>query len=409
MAKKELVLIGAGKIGRGYIADLFNTAGYKLTFLEYSEALVQKLRAQGYYTVFRSHSDKPGYDKAVIRGYDAFCTQTEYEQCLNAIANTNYVSIHVFPGACESIGHMLGDAVKLRRQNGNTEPLDLLFCVNFVYPGDIFKKYMLERLNEEEAAFMQEHVGFVESLVYRLGADPMPEMRAEDELSILSGDNDYLPVGDEWKGAIPEGVKLPVRDHMPARLVYKIWAGNTSHLASASFGQRKGYQWAWQSESDPYVRKCAAFCAREASWGIATEFGMEETNLREHPEKRFDPASVNPDVEDPLTRIAQDPKRKLARNDRLVGPALLCLKHGKIPYYLARSAAMMFYFENPKDAAAVEIQEYLKENGIEKAIEKYCQLDRSKKEEEMLFQLILAQYFDVNEGDCFDMPYYKKI
>ena len=409
MAKKELVLIGAGKIGRGYIADLFNTAGYKLTFLEYSEALVQKLRAQGYYTVFRSHSDKPGYDKAVIRGYDAFCTQTEYEQCLNAIANTNYVSIHVFPGACESIGHMLGDAVKLRRQNGNTEPLDLLFCVNFVYPGDIFKKYMLEQLNEEEAAFMQEHVGFVESLVYRLGADPMPEMRAEDELSILSGDNDYLPVGDEWKGAIPEGVKLPVRDHMPARLVYKIWAGNTSHLASASFGQRKGYQWAWQSQTDPYVRKCAAFCAREASWGIATEFGMEETDLREHPETRFDPASINSDVEDPLTRIAQDPKRKLARNDRLVGPALLCLKHGRIPYYLARSAAMMFYFESPKDAAAVEIQEYLKENGIEKAIEKYCQLDRSKKEEEMLFQLILAQYFDVNEGDHFDMPYYKKI
>ena len=65
---------------------------------------------------------------------------------------------------------------------------------------------------------MEEHVGFVESLVYRLGADPMPEMRAEDELSILSGDNDTLPVGDEWKGAIPEGVKLPVRDHMPARL-----------------------------------------------------------------------------------------------------------------------------------------------------------------------------------------------
>ena len=193
MAKKELVLIGAGKIGRGYIADLFNTAGYKLTFLEYSEALVQKLRAQGYYTVFRSHSDKPGYDKAVIRGYDAFCTQTEYEQCLNAIANTNYVSIHVFPGACESIGHMLGDAVKLRYQNGNTEPLDLLFCVNFVYPGDIFKKYMLERLNEKEAAFMEEHVGFVESLVYRLGADPMPDMRAEDELSILSGDNAICP------------------------------------------------------------------------------------------------------------------------------------------------------------------------------------------------------------------------
>ena len=66
---------------------------------------------------------------------------------------------------------------------------------------------------------------------------------------------------------------------------------------------------------------------------------------------------------------------------------------------------MMFYFQNPKDAAAVEIQNYLSENGIEKAIEKYCQLDRSKKEEELLFQLILAQYFEENDADPFDMPY----
>ena len=170
MAKKEVVLIGAGKIGRGYIADLFNTAGYKLVFLEYAEGLVQKLRQQGYYTIFRSHDDRPGFDKAVIRGYDAYCTQTEYEQCINAIASTNYVTIHVFPMACESIGHMIGDAIKLRYKNGNSEPLDLLFCVNFVYPGEIFKKYILERLTPEEAAFMEEHVGFVESLVFRLGA-----------------------------------------------------------------------------------------------------------------------------------------------------------------------------------------------------------------------------------------------
>ena len=181
---------------------------------------------------------------------------------------------------------------------------------------------------------MEEQVGFVESLVFLLWADPMPEIRQEDELSILSGDRDFLPVGNEWKGQIPEGVKLVVRDNMPARLVYKIWAGNTSHLAKASFGQRRGYQWAWQSDEDPYVRKCAAFCAREARFGVAAEFGMQESELRDHPEERFDPASINKDVEDPLTRIAQDPKRKLARNDRLVGPALLCLKPGRLPYYL---------------------------------------------------------------------------
>ena len=39
MANKQVVLIGAGKIGRGYMADLFSRAGYALTFLEYSPEL----------------------------------------------------------------------------------------------------------------------------------------------------------------------------------------------------------------------------------------------------------------------------------------------------------------------------------------------------------------------------------
>ncbi|MBR6822643.1 MAG: hypothetical protein IKM87_05715, partial [Clostridia bacterium] len=34
--KKNLVQIGAGKIGRGYIADLFTEGGFTITFLDYS-------------------------------------------------------------------------------------------------------------------------------------------------------------------------------------------------------------------------------------------------------------------------------------------------------------------------------------------------------------------------------------
>ena len=45
--QKELVLIGAGKLGRGYLADLFGAAGYHLIFLEYSKQLVDAMNAQG--------------------------------------------------------------------------------------------------------------------------------------------------------------------------------------------------------------------------------------------------------------------------------------------------------------------------------------------------------------------------
>ena len=34
--KKEVAIIGAGKIGKGYVADLFNDAGYRIIFLCHS-------------------------------------------------------------------------------------------------------------------------------------------------------------------------------------------------------------------------------------------------------------------------------------------------------------------------------------------------------------------------------------
>ena len=96
-----------------------------------------------------------------------------------------------------------------------------------------------------------------------------------------------------------------------------------------------------------------------------------------------------------LDRIGADPKRKLARGDRILGPAISCMKHGMVPFFLAKAAAAGFLFYNPEDVSAGEIQEYLKENGIEKAVEKYCELDTEVQEERMLRDLIVDQYHDL--------------
>ncbi|NLJ39868.1 MAG: mannitol-1-phosphate 5-dehydrogenase, partial [Candidatus Atribacteria bacterium] len=40
---KNILIWGAGKIGRGFIADLFNKAGYKLTFVDSNQELIHQL------------------------------------------------------------------------------------------------------------------------------------------------------------------------------------------------------------------------------------------------------------------------------------------------------------------------------------------------------------------------------
>ena len=46
---KNAVVFGAGKIARGFIAHLLTLSGYRITFVEKSDALVSHLRERGKY------------------------------------------------------------------------------------------------------------------------------------------------------------------------------------------------------------------------------------------------------------------------------------------------------------------------------------------------------------------------
>ena len=409
MAKKEAVLIGAGKIGRGYLADLFSQAGYHLTFLEYSEELVKQMRAQGYYTINMAHKDGPD-DVFRIENYDAFCTQTEEDACVEALAHTNYGSIHVFPGACEAIGHLIGKAIKRRIAEGNDETLDFLICVNFLKPTQILKGYINEVLSTpEEKAYLEEKIGFSECLVHRNGMVPTPEQLQKDPIAVYAGDTPHLTAdGEAFKGEAPEGVNLHLIDRMEGHLTQKIWNINMWHCSTAFYGRKFGYTYFDESVSNLYIVRCCDLARSEANFALCKEFGFTLTELMEiFPEKkeRFDPDKVDRSEKDLLDRIAQDPKRKLSKGDRLIGPALACLKHGRMPYYLARSAAMGYYFKNENDPAACEILAYVAEHGIAAAVEKYSGLSDDEPNEKLLKELIVGHYYEASELDPFDVKY----
>ena len=51
--KKKILIWGAGKIGRGFVADIFHTAGYHIVFADADQHVVDLLNASGEYTVFK--------------------------------------------------------------------------------------------------------------------------------------------------------------------------------------------------------------------------------------------------------------------------------------------------------------------------------------------------------------------
>ena len=79
MPDKNVLIWGAGRIGRGFIADLFDTANYQLTLVDQSADLIDQLRRAGQFTVVRSPNAQERHD-LIVSGYSALrTTQQPYQ------------------------------------------------------------------------------------------------------------------------------------------------------------------------------------------------------------------------------------------------------------------------------------------------------------------------------------------
>jgi mannitol-1-phosphate 5-dehydrogenase len=72
---------------------------------------------------------------------------------------------------------------------------------------------------------------------------------------------------------------------------------------------------------------------------------------------------------DTCFRLARDPVRKLAHDDRLVGAARLCEAEGIDPSPLAAVIRAALTFSDERDATAVELQQRIADEGIGAVLE----------------------------------------
>ena len=55
----KLILFGAGKIGRSFVAQLFSSSGYEVVFVDINESLIAQINSRNSYNVIlRSESDR---------------------------------------------------------------------------------------------------------------------------------------------------------------------------------------------------------------------------------------------------------------------------------------------------------------------------------------------------------------
>lgn len=381
---KKIVIWGAGKIGRGFIADLFHDAGYTIVFIARNTSSIKRLNEQKQYTIYKQKTDGTR-EQTVVSGYTALHTSRK-DDIISELEDCSIMALSVLPKDIDGFADDVISIIRRRTRNKMYKPLDIIVCANILDPSEKLSAMIEPKLTESEKAYVDQYIGFVDALISRTALDPSEDILKNDPLAVITNGYPDLPLDRAaFKGEIPQVQGVVLTDNMHALALRKLYTYNMIHALLAYLGYYKGYQSISESLKDEEIRQTTRGALEEVGKALAAAYGftdMEEWN------KSAWAVMSNPILEDPVERVGADPTRKLGRNDRLTGPALLCKKHGIWPYYITKAIAHGFLFSPASDANALMVKEYAQYYGIKEAARKYCGLDM----EPEILQLIKRHY-----------------
>ncbi len=366
-----IVIWGAGRIGRGFVADLFADAGYRIVFVDQAEALVASLRELGQYTVVRT--DGRERQDRIVSDFEALATTQEAEVAA-AVSAADPAAVAVFPKDFPAVAQQLASGLCLRQRERPEATLDIILCANLAHAGPAFREPLWAALPPDVQAWAETHVGIVESLVIRMVADPPPKEVARDPLLVWTNGYAEFPVERHaFKGGLPPVPGLRPVDDMRAEEMRKLYTYNTFHAALAYFGALHGCETVVDCFTDPTVLAEAEGALDESRRALQAEHGWGDNEMSQWIAGVLAQTN-NPALGDTVARYGADPRRKLRRRDRLVGPLLLARRHGITTPHLTRAVAAALLYPNPNDEVAPVVRAQIEELGLSAAVRSLCSL-----------------------------------
>lgn len=383
--KREAVIWGAGKIGRGFLAELFQDAGFQISFFDSAENLVRKLNTARSYSIHKVMG-KGRESRVVIQGFEAYHT-SDLQVFINKLKEENtIIAVAVHPAALRETAEMMIPGLVSRAKAKPESTLDMILCVNMTNPARSMRS-LLEELLPGEVRFYLDRIGLVESVVMRVSPEAPPELLERDGLTVVNNGYPEMPLDKKaFKGIIPQSKLIRLTENIEAEEIRKIYTLNMAHGMLAYLGSLKGYKTVAECMEDPDIKQAVRRALDEAALGLKAKFAFGDEEMEKWNHHILDSLD-NPILGDRLDRLGADVRRKLSRHDRLVGPAMLCWELGVVPEHLALGIAGGFMFQQSQDPGTQAVQLFLQQNGIEKSVRYFCGL-----EEERFVALVVSNY-----------------
>ncbi len=389
---ETFVQIGAGNIGRSFIGQLFARAGFEVIFVDVAAEIIEALNTKRRYRIEIKDRVPQTIWIENVRGIYA----QDVASVARALADCRCCGTAVGPKALPAIYPLLAAGLKLRYTEGKP-PLDIIICENLREAAAHMRQGLAQHLPPDFP--LEEMAGLVETSIGKMVPIMSAEERARDPLLVYAeAYNTLICDARGFKNPIPNVPGLEPKENMKAYVDRKLFIHNFGHALCAYLGYlyEPAMQTTWQAVEDPVVGPAVRAGMWEAAQALIKEYPDEfnEHNLGAHIEDllmRF----ANKALGDTLHRVGRDIQRKLAREDRVIGPLLLELQHGLTPRLTPLCAAAALHFRAPDEQGQLyppdqQLFAELLPKGLDWILENICGLNPAQPLDAQAIKLIKA-------------------
>ncbi|WEP45563.1 mannitol-1-phosphate 5-dehydrogenase [Cronobacter dublinensis subsp. infanticibi] len=359
---------GAGNIGRGFIGKLLADTGISLTFADVNQTVLDALNARHSYQV-RVVGEQEQID--TVSGVDA--VNSTSDDVVTLIAQVDLVTTAVGPVVLERIAPAIAKGLALRKAQGNERPLNIIACENMVRGTSQLKTHVFNALAQDDNAWVESHVGFVDSAVDRIV--PPSESAANDPLEVtVETFSEWIVDKTQFKGELPTIPGMELTDNLMAFVERKLFTLNTGHAITAYLGKQAGHQTIRDAILDEKIRLVVRGAMEESGAVLIKRYGFDDAKHAAYIEKilgRFE----NPYLKDDVERVGRQPLRKLSAGDRLIKPLLGTLEYGLPHQNLVLGIAAAMHFRSADDPQAQELAQLIADKGPQAALAQVSGLD----------------------------------
>ncbi|MDP8101496.1 mannitol-1-phosphate 5-dehydrogenase [Phocoenobacter atlanticus] len=359
---------GAGNIGRGFIGKLLADSNIHITFVDINQTQIDQINQQKQYGV-KIVGDNSRVE--IVRNIEAINSADEVA-LLNKISTVNLITTAVGPNVLKIIAPTLAKGLVKRLENNNSQPLNIIACENMVRGTSFLKENVFQYLNNEQQQQIEQIVGFVDSAVDRIVPPTQPNL--DDPLEVTVEEfSEWIVDQTQFKGTIPDIQGMELTDNLMAFVERKLFTLNTGHLVTAYLGKQADVKYIKDAIILENIKSKVKATMEESGAVLIKRYSFEPSVHSTYIEKiikRFE----NPYLDDDVNRVGREPIRKLSQNDRLIKPLLGTIEFDLPNQHLIEGVVMALQYRNQDDPQAIELAEYIDQNGLYDAVKHYTGL-----------------------------------